>query len=59
MAKYIKQSKKLNVDISLDGEGKTAEFVRYGTNWKKVIKNIKWWKDFKQDVTILKYLFIL
>ena len=49
--------KKLNVDISLDGEGKTAEFVRYGTNWKKVIENIKWWKDFKAKHTNIEISF--
>lgn len=45
----LNKVKKLQVNISLDGEGKTAEFVRYGTNWEKVTKNIQWWKDFQQQ----------
>lgn len=45
----FKKVKQLHVSISLDGEGKTAEFVRYGTNWKKVAENIKWWKQLQQS----------
>jgi MoaA/NifB/PqqE/SkfB family radical SAM enzyme len=37
--------KYINLDISLDGHGETAEFVRYGTNWNKLQSNIEWWKN--------------
>lgn len=39
----LSKVKRLSLDISIDGVGKTAEFVRHGTNWAKVQKNIQWW----------------
>ena len=37
---YWKKFKYLKVGVSIDAIGKRAKYLRYGTNWKKIEKNI-------------------
>jgi len=39
--------KNLYLNISIDGKGRVAEFVRHGTNWQKIKNNIKWWQNWR------------
>lgn len=44
--KYILDNcKQLQITISVDGIGQSAEWNRYGTNWNKVDKNIDYFKE--------------
>ena len=45
----LKQFKNLHLNLSIDAVGKTAEYVRYGTNWSVVEKNVLLFcKEFKK-----------
>lgn len=61
----IDRCKKLYIDISIDGFRKNAEFVRHGTNWKKLKANCKWWYNFRyqskeySNKVILNYHFVV
>jgi organic radical activating enzyme len=41
LIKYWKKFPKLKIWASLDAEGETAEILRKGSDWKKIISNIK------------------
>jgi organic radical activating enzyme len=46
---YLKKIKNIRLSISLDGIEDVAEFVRYGTDWKKLAKNTLWWNQFCKE----------
>jgi hypothetical protein len=46
---YLKKIKNIRLSISLDGIESVAEFVRYGTDWKKLSKNTLWWNQFCKE----------
>lgn len=48
----LKQFKDINLVISLDGVGKTAEYIRHGTKWSEVDYNIKDFLKLPFDITI-------
>mgnify|MGYP001213904694 FL=1 len=57
----LQQLKYVNLDISLDGHGEIAEYVRYGTNWKKLESNINWWKQWwsnNNNITIKSHFVV-
>lgn len=43
---YLERLKHLQLSISLDGIEDTAEFVRHGTEWQRLEKISKWWRQF-------------
>jgi len=45
--KVLDTVKQAYVDVSVDGMGKTGEFVRYGMNWSKWKRNMKWWYNYR------------
>ncbi len=53
--------KKINITISIDGKNDIAEFVRFGTKWKKFERNWKKWfswsENYKQITIIPHFVF--
>lgn len=50
--------KKINITISIDGKEDVAEFVRFGTKWKKFERNwIKWhlWSEKHEQINIIPH----
>lgn len=43
---YWKQFPKIKVWASLDGKDNVAEFLRKGTDWDRIVENIKYFKEF-------------
>ena len=44
--KFLKKFRSLNFITSIDGIEKSAEFIRTGTVWNKVIETVKYYKQF-------------
>ena len=55
----VKKWPSISVEISLDGIGKTFEYIRTNSNWKTIEKNCLWYenniKDISYHITALVY----
>lgn len=47
--KLLMDFKHIDINISIDGMGEVAEFVRYGTKWKRFERNWNKWFDWQVD----------
>ena len=45
--KYLKRFNKVFIEFSIEGIGEVGEYIRYGTPWKIIDKNIKKWIEHK------------
>jgi pyruvate-formate lyase-activating enzyme len=52
MLALIKQFKNVHWTLSIDGIGATAEYIRYGSNWPVIVKNIQSILELKHSVSI-------
>lgn len=56
LTELLKQCKKVNITLSVDSYGKINDFLRKGSSWETVEKNIEWYtktfKDYPVDLNI-------
>ena len=44
---YLQEFKKTSINISMDGIGEVAEFVRHGTKWERIERNYRKWEQLR------------